>query len=133
MTRARAATPAYRAFLLLTVTRWLPVGFIVGIFPLVATSRGLSITQTLTYAAVSGLVCFALELPTSGFADAFGRRPIYLTAAVVNVLMGVVYLAAHSFWVFVVAAALMGLFRALDSGPLEAWFVDAVHEHSPRR
>ena len=28
-----------------------------------------------------GIACFVLELPTSGFADAVGRRPVYLTAA----------------------------------------------------
>ncbi|MGL5911221.1 MAG: MFS transporter, partial [Phycicoccus sp.] len=30
-----------------------------------------------------------------------------------------------------VGAALTGVFRALDSGPLEAWFVDTVHESEP--
>ena len=122
---------AYWAFLTLTVTRWLPVGFVVGIIVLLATSRGLTVTQALTAAAVSGWVCFALELPTSGFADAFGRRPVYLAAAVLNVVVGVGYLFAQSFWQFVLAAALMGAFRALDSGPLEAWFVDTVHLGSP--
>ena len=38
---------------------------------------------------------------------------------------------AHSFWVFVTAAVLTGIFRALDSGPLEAWFVDTVHASRP--
>ena len=32
---------------------------------------------------------------------------------------------------FVVGAALQGVFRALDSGPLEAWFVDTVHVTEP--
>ena len=78
-----------------------------------------------------GLTCFLLELPTSGFADAVGRRPVYLTAAVVNVVAITAYALAQSFWAFVVAGALMGAFRALDSGPLEAWFVDTVHETTP--
>lgn len=122
---------AFRVFLLLTVTRWLPVGFVVGIFILLQTSRGLSVTQAMTAAAISGYVCFALELPTSGFADAFGRRAVYLAAAGLNVVVGCAYLLAQSFWQFALAAALMGAFRALDSGPLEAWFVDVVHDGSP--
>lgn len=122
---------AYRVFLLLNVTRWFPVGLIVGIFILIQTTRGLSIAQALTAAAISGYVCFALELPTSGFADAFGRRAVYLAAAGLNVVVGFAYLFAHSFWQFAAAAALMGAFRALDSGPLEAWFVDVVHEDFP--
>lgn len=131
MTGGLGRAAAYRVFLVLTVTRWFPVGFVVGIFILIQTGRGLSIAEAMTAAAVSGFVCFALELPTSGFADAFGRRPVYLAAAVLNVAAGFAYLFAQSFWQFVGAAALMGAFRALDSGPLEAWFVDTVHQESP--
>lgn len=130
---AAALTPAAarRIFYLLTVTRWFPVGLVVGILVLLATGRGLTVAQALSYAAVSGIVTFALELPTSGFADAFGRKAVYVAAAVVNVGAALAYVFAHSFWAFVAAAALMGVFRALDSGPLEAWFVDEVHVHEP--
>lgn len=131
MTTALTRERAYRVFLLLSFTRWFPVGFVVGIFILLQTNRGLSIAQAMTAAAVSGFVCFALELPTSGFADAFGRRAVYVAAAGINVVTGLAYLFAQSFWQFVGAAALMGAFRALDSGPLEAWFVDTVHESAP--
>jgi hypothetical protein len=75
MTRRLTREQAYRVFVLLTVTRWLPVGLVVGIVILLQTDRGLSIAEALTAAAISGYVCFTLELPTSGFADAFGRRP----------------------------------------------------------
>ncbi|MCA0322440.1 MAG: MFS transporter [Actinobacteria bacterium] len=131
MTTALTRERAYRVFLLLNFTRWFPVGFVVGIFILLQTNRGLSIAQAMTAAAVSGFVCFALELPTSGFADAFGRRAVYVAAAGINVVTGLAYLFAQSVWQFVGAAALMGAFRALDSGPLEAWFVDTVHESAP--
>nr|WP_269449686.1 MFS transporter [Auraticoccus cholistanensis] len=116
---------------MLTWTRWFPVGLVVGTITLLPLERGLDVTETLTAAALTGWVVFALELPTSGFADAFGRRPVYVAAAVVNVVAAVVYLLAHSFWTFALAAALTGLFRALDSGPLEAWFVDTVHASRP--
>ena len=122
---------AERRYYLITTTRWLPVGFVVGIFILVQTDRGLSIAQAATIGSVMGIACFLLELPTSVFADAVGRRPVYLAAAVVNVVAITAYAIAQSFWAFVVAGALMGAFRALDSGPLEAWFVDTVHESTP--
>ncbi|HSO63601.1 MAG TPA: MFS transporter [Ornithinibacter sp.] len=122
---------AERRLYLLTTTRWLPVGLVVGIFILVQTGRGLSIAQAASVGAVMGIACFLLELPTSGFADAVGRRPVYLAAAVVNVVAAVAYALAQGFWAFVVAGALMGAFRALDSGPLEAWFVDTVHAGTP--
>ncbi|GAA4406948.1 hypothetical protein GCM10023168_22460 [Fodinibacter luteus] len=122
---------AERRLYLLTVTRWFPVGLVVGIFVLVQTGRGLSIAQAATVGGIMGIACFLLELPTSGFADAVGRRPVYLAAAVVNVIAALAYALAQDFWAFVVAGALMGAFRALDSGPLEAWFVDTVHVSEP--
>ena len=122
---------ARRVFLTLTATRWFPVGLVIGIFTLLPLERGLTVAQTLTASALAGFVVFALELPTSGFADAFGRRPVFVTAAVVNVLAAVAYLVAQSFWMFALAACLTGVFRALDSGPLEAWYVDTVHASDP--
>lgn len=122
---------ARRVFLTLNFTRWFPVGLVVGLFTLLPLERGLTVAQALTASAMSGFIVFALELPTSGFADAFGRRPVFIAAAVVNVLAAVAYLVAQTFWMFALAACLMGIFRALDSGPLEAWFVDTVHATEP--
>lgn len=122
---------ARRVFLLLTATRWLPVGTIFGIFALVALERGLSIAEVMTYVAAQGVAVVLLELPTSGFADAYGRKPVLVVAAVVNVVAALAFLLAQSFWHFAAAAFLMGVHRALDSGPLEAWYVDTVHLREP--
>lgn len=122
---------ARRVLLTLSFTRWFPVGLGIGIFMLWYLDRGLTVAQAMTAASVAGLVVFLLELPTSGFADAFGRKPLLIVSGVVNILAAVLFLMASSFWTFALAAALMGAFRALDSGPLEAWFVDTVHESEP--
>ncbi|GAB2755566.1 hypothetical protein GCM10027039_12760 [Terrabacter koreensis] len=124
-------TAARRVFLALTFTRWFPVGLVVGLLTLWQLERGLTVAQAMTVSSAAGLTIFALELPTSGFADAFGRRPVFVVSAVVNVLASVVLLLAHAFWMFLAAAVLTGIFRALDSGPLEAWFVDTVHATDP--
>lgn len=128
-----ALTPqqARRVYWLLTATRWLPVGLTVALFSLWPLEHGLSVTQVLTLGSVQGVVILLLELPTSGFADAFGRRPVLVTAAVAGVVSMAVYLVADSFWAFAVAMVVQGVFRALDSGPLEAWYVDTVHAHRP--
>jgi len=122
---------ARTVFLTLTFTRWFPVGLIVGITTLWPLERGLTVAQMLAAASLTGLTVFLLELPTSGFTDAFGRRPVYVASAVVSVVAGAVFYTATAWWQFAVAAVLTGLFRALDSGPLEAWFVDTVHESEP--
>ncbi len=131
MSEVLSPAVARRVFLALTFTRWFPVGLVVGVITLWILERGLTISQALLAFSLQGIVVFLLELPTSGFADAFGRRPMLIASAVVNVVAGVVMIVADSFWYFVVAAALQGVFRALDSGPLEAWYVDTVHVTSP--
>jgi MFS family permease len=133
MTPTPLLTPrdARRVLLTLTFTRWFPVGLVIGLFTLWQLERGLSVAQAITASSVAGLVVFLLELPTSGFADAFGRKPLLVASGIVNVLAAGMFLLADSFWSFALAAALMGVFRALDSGPLEAWFVDTVHESDP--
>ncbi len=122
---------ARRVLLLLTATRWLPVGLTVAIVLLRPLEQGLTVTQVLTVSAVGGVVTIVLELPTSGFADAFGRRAVLVAAATANVLAAVLFVLADSWVDFVSAAVLVGIFRALDSGPLEAWYVDTVHAHRP--
>ncbi|GAA4424810.1 hypothetical protein GCM10023169_21840 [Georgenia halophila] len=128
---ALSPAAARRIFLLLTATRWFPVGLIVSAVTLLPIERGLTVTQTLTLASLTGLAVFVLELPTGGTADVLGRRPVLITAAAVQVVAASLYLVAQSFWAFAVAAVAMGIFRALDSGPLEAWFVDTVHATTP--
>jgi MFS family permease len=122
---------ARRVFLTLTFTRWFPVGLIVGAMTLWPLEQGLTISEALLAFSFMGFVVFVLELPTSGFADSFGRRPVYIVSAVVNIVSSVVVVIADSFWTFAIAGALFGVFRALDSGPLEAWYVDTVHVTEP--
>lgn len=128
---ALAPEAARRVLLLLTATRWLPVGLTVAIVLLRPLEQGLTVTQVLTLSAIGGVVTVALELPTSGFADAFGRRSVLVAAAGVNVVAAVLFVLADDVAAFLVVAVLTGVFRALDSGPLEAWYVDTVHVHRP--
>lgn len=131
MTDVLSPAAARRVFLLLTATRWFPVGLVGGLITLLLLERGLTITQTLLAFSFQGIVVLVLELPSGSFADALGRRPVLIAAAVVNVVSSVVIVLADSLWVFAAGAALMGVFRALDSGPLEAWYVDTVHATRP--
>lgn len=125
------AAAAKRRLLLLTATRWLPVGLTFGLTTLLPLERGLGLAEVTAMLSVQGFVVLALELPTGGLADAVGRRPVLLAAAVVAVLSGLLFLLASGFWLFCAAMALQGVFRALDSGPLEAWYVDTAQAAEP--
>jgi len=91
----------------------------------------MSLTQLGVILSMQGFVVLVLELPTGGLADAIGRRPVLIVAAVTALVSGLVFVTAHTFAAFVVALLLQGLFRALDSGPLEAWYVDAARADEP--
>jgi MFS family permease len=122
---------ARQVFLLLTLTRWFPVGLIVTVTTLLPIERGLSVPEALTALSLTGFTVFLLELPTSGLADSLGRRPMLIAAAALQVVSAVLFVTAETFWAFALAAAATGVFRALDSGPMEAWFVDTVHATEP--
>lgn len=115
-------------FWLLAALRWLPTGLIVPVVALLPLDRGLSVAQMGVALAMQGVVVLCLELPTGGLADALGRRPVFLAAAIVAVAAYCLVALAHDLQAFMLASALMGAFRALDSGPLNAWFVDSVHD-----
>jgi DHA1 family tetracycline resistance protein-like MFS transporter len=115
-------------FWLLAGLRWLPTGFVIPVGALLPLERGLTIAEYGAVAATQGVVVLLLELPTGGFADALGRKPVFVASAVVALASYVTSGLAQVPLAFVLASALSGVFRALDSGPLNAWFVDAVHD-----
>ena len=122
---------ARRRYLLLTGLRWLPTGLLIPIFVLIPLSRGLSLTEIGLVFAVQGLVVLAFELPTGGLSDSLGRRPVLLLASVVSLLSLGLFTIADSVPMFMGAMVLQGIYRALDSGPLEAWYVDATLAADP--
>lgn len=102
------------------------MGFVGAIFILWFIDRGIHESTVMILAAVMGVVTFALELPTSGLADAIGRKPLYVIASAFNVISLGILLVADNVWLFAASMIAMGVFRALESGPLQAWFMDAV-------
>jgi MFS family permease len=122
---------AQRRYVGLTALRWLPVGISAPVTVLLATSRGLSPADIGFTVAVYGLVTLLLELPTGGLADAIGHRPVLVLSGVLSAASLLLMVVADSVPLFALAWAVQGAGRALDSGPLEAWFVDSVHTADP--
>lgn len=118
-------------FLLLLGLRWLPVGLTIPISILLPLERGLTLAQAGSVAAIQGIVVMVLELPTGGLTDALGRRPVLITAGVLSLAATGLLSVAHSVTAFAAYYLLQGIFRALDSGPLEAWYVDHALASDP--
>ncbi|MEP6761621.1 MAG: MFS transporter [Sporichthyaceae bacterium] len=122
---------AGRRYVGLTALRWLPIGLSVPVTVLLAQSRGLSVAEIGLVFVAHSLVALVLELPTGGLADAIGRRPVLVLSGLLQIAGLLLLASATSLVLFMAAYALKGAGRALDSGPLESWYVDAVHELSP--
>lgn len=112
-------------FWLLAALRWFPTGLIIPTSILLPLERGLSLAQVGASMAAQGVVVLLLELPTGSLTDTLGRRPVLVLSSVVALAAILTKSVATTFVGFAAAWALMGVFRALDSGPLEAWFVDS--------
>lgn len=118
-------------FVLLTGLRWLPIGFTTPLLVLLPLWRGLTLGQVgitmACYAATTAL----LELPTGGLADAVGRRPVLVASSVLGLVVFASMLVADGLGPWIAIKVLAGAARALDSGPLEAWYVDQVRRRDP--
>lgn len=128
---AQTVRSATRRLVGLTALRWLPVGLTTPITVLLAQARGLSLAEIGLLFTVHGIVVIVLELPTGGLADVLGRRPVVVTGAALHLGSCLLFATATSFPGFLAGILLMGVGRALDSGPVEAWYVDTVHRIDP--
>ena len=122
---------AQRRYVGLTALRWLPIGISAPITVLLMTSRGLSPADIGVAIAVYGVVTMLLELPTGGLADAIGHRPVLVLSGLLTITSLLLMVVADGIPMFALAWAVHGAGRALDSGPLEAWYVDTVHSTDP--
>ncbi|ROO59520.1 putative MFS family arabinose efflux permease [Micromonospora sp. Llam0] len=128
---ALTARQVHRRYLILHGLRWAPTGLLIPVWVLLMLERGLTLPQIGLAAAVQGLAVLMLELPTGGLADAIGRRPVLIGAAAANLASLALLVVADSFALFVAVMLLQGLYRALESGPLESWYVDATLAADP--
>jgi MFS family permease len=120
-----------RRFLVLQAVRWLPTGMLLPVLVLFLTGKGLSLAQVGAVIAAQGVVTFLLELPTGGLADAWGRRPVMVIAVLFELASLSLFIVGQDLAVLLLAGALQGVYRALDSGPVDSWFVDRTLAHDP--
>lgn len=125
------AGQVHRRYLILHAMRWAPTGLLIPVTVLLMLERGLALPQIGLVVAAQGLAVLLLELPTGGLADAVGRKPVLIGAALVNLASLSLLVVADSFGIFVAALLLQGVYRALESGPLESWYVDATLAADP--
>jgi MFS family permease len=127
------ATPAglVRRFAILSALRWFPIGLTIPVNILLMQARGLDLAAIGGLYAIYGIVTIALELPTGGLADVVGRRTVLVAASIATTASMLVAAVAQDAAWFALALMLGAVGRALGSGPLDAWYVDATHAVDP--
>jgi DHA1 family quinolone resistance protein-like MFS transporter len=118
-------------YFLVTALRWLAVGLTLPVFVLFMQSRGINLMQLGIIMGLFSVTIVLLELPTGGLADAVGRKKVALIAQAINILAGLIFFFSFSFWGFLLGMILMGVARALNSGALDAWYIDALQAADP--
>lgn len=117
----------------LTFLQWFPIGFLLPVLVLTMDERGVGLGQIGVTFAAYGITTAILELPTGSLADAMGRKPVLMMSALLHTAMAVLWLFSSTFPLFLIGAVVGGVGRALSTGPLQAWYVDSLHELAPNR
>ncbi|MCU1378696.1 MAG: putative transporter [Acidimicrobiales bacterium] len=120
-----------RRYHLLLALRFVPTGLFITVFVLLLRDRGFSLAEIGVGTAAQGVTMLFLELPSGGLADALGRKPVLVLAGVFSLIATSVLLVADTLVLLAVVSTLQGIFRALDSGPLQSWFIDASLAFDP--
>ena len=125
------AGQAERRYVALSGLQWLPIGLVAPVLVLLLRARGLELPVIGALFAVYTLVVILLELPTGSFADVLGRRRTLVISRILSVASLVGMALAMDVVQFGAVMVLGGIARALQSGPLEAWYVDTVRAADP--
>ena len=120
------AQQAERRYIALSGLQWLPIGLVAPVLVLLLRARGLELPVIGALFAVYTVVVILLELPTGSFADVLGRRRTLVISRILSVVSLAGMAIATDVFQFAAVMALAGTARALQSGPLEAWYVDSV-------
>ena len=105
---------------------WFATALPISLHILLFQARGFSLFQIGIGLAVYSFTIVLLEVPTGGLADAVGRKRVALIAYSLMSGTSIMLLISFTFPILMLGFVLYGAGRALASGALDAWFVDAL-------
>jgi len=120
-----------RTYNLILSLFWLATALPISLSILLFQARGLDLFQIGLALGAYSLTIVILEVPTGGLADAIGRKRVAVIAYTCLLASSALLLFAFSFPVVLAAFIFYGVGRALSSGALDAWFVDALQAADP--
>ena len=120
-----------RVYYLVTSLFWLATALPLALLVLLAQLRGFNLFEIGVVMGLNSLTVVLLEVPTGGLADAIGRKRVALLSYGFLIVAEAIILFSFTFGTFLFGFILYGVGRALTSGALDAWFVDALQAVEP--
>jgi MFS family permease len=120
----RRLLPLYAATFLQNLALWVPIE------KLFMTTIGFNAASIGVMAAVYAVVVPVLEAPSGVLADRWSRRGVLVLASIAAILSVLIGGLSQSVAVYMVSAAFLGVFFALQSGTLESVVYDTVLEET---
>jgi MFS family permease len=112
-------------YLTVLALRWIPLGLLMPIFVVLMLEQGLGLGAVGLALACQSLAAMAAEIPSGMAADRWGQRRLLLIGSAVRVMALTLLLSADTLTLFAIAWTLEGFSRAMDSGALDSWYVNA--------
>ncbi len=116
------------SFYVMTAIYWIAIGFMAAYWILYFSQLGLSFFQISLLLLMYPISALIFEIPTGAVADLFGRKiSVFLSYALSGLAFIGVLLSGTNFPLLLFFYFLAGISFTLESGALEAWFVDTVN------
>jgi MFS family permease len=110
---------------------WFTIGIIIPVMTLFLLEKGMTLVQIGVIFAGYATATVVLELPTGGLADAIGRKKVYLSALVLQMIAGILLIFLNGFPALFFCSLLQGASRSLSSGTMDAHFIDEFYRIDP--
>ena len=110
---------------------WFAAALPAALYILLLQNRGVTLGEIGLFYGLYAIIVAFLEVPSGMLADLWGRKPVALLGYALATAAQLALFFAFTPALLLLWALLSGSGRALTSGALEAWFVDAVEEAAP--
>jgi MFS transporter, DHA1 family, quinolone resistance protein len=131
MKRSQSTKSIRVRYYCITFLVWFATALPLALMVLLAQARGMTMFEVGVALGIYSLTIVVLEIPTGGLADAVGRKRVALLAFLLGAIYSLIFLFAFTFPLLLLAMMIYGISRALASGALDAWFVDALQAADP--
>ena len=102
------------------------IGIFLPIITLLQLDKGRSLFDVGITAGIYSGTVLIFELPTGNLADLIGRKVVFILSLMFLTISSIVFIFSDSIIHFGLGFMFFGLYRAMASGSMEAWYVDEL-------